>query len=159
MAYNTEQNTRHSRIWRDKAWTTLVTAMGGKCQLCGYTGQHALDFHHVDPNLKEKTISALIASRSWQRTVKEARKCVLICSNCHREVHAGVKQCPNLQPFDVPDTLGIKIANGHGTNTSYVRKSCRCDQCTKAHAVYEHARRLRGCSVTVSAGAFEAPSV
>lgn len=66
-----------------------VERFGGKCQRCGYDRCiDALEFHHVDESTKEIEPSYAIMRWSWDRAVKELEKCVLICSNCHREVHA-----------------------------------------------------------------------
>lgn len=66
---------------------------GGKCITCGYTRcQAALDFHHLDPTQKEFGISLDGITRSWTRVQAELDKCVLVCSNCHREIHAGILQ-------------------------------------------------------------------
>lgn len=63
---------------------------GSSCVICGYNRcSHALEWHHKDPNEKEIT-PARVFSRSWENIKKELDKCVLLCSNCHREVHAGL---------------------------------------------------------------------
>lgn len=70
---------------------------GGKCIFCGYNRSHsALDFHHIDAASKEFGVSLDGLTRSWERTKKELDKCVLVCANCHREIHAGI-----LQPSEV----------------------------------------------------------
>lgn len=67
----------------------LILMLGGKCQLCGYShSAAALDFHHRDPVEKTRTISHLLAVNqpwAWEAALDEAKKCDLICSNCHRE--------------------------------------------------------------------------
>ncbi len=69
---------------------------GGKCMLCGYKRcPGALEFHHKDPKKKEFAISVRGLTRSWEKIQKELEKCVLICANCHREVHAGIAQLPS----------------------------------------------------------------
>ncbi len=79
---------------RRKTIKSLAIAYkGGKCQFCGYnrcTG--ALEFHHLNPKDKEFGLGANGLTRSWERTKKELEKCVLICSNCHKEIHAGLLQ-------------------------------------------------------------------
>lgn len=66
---------------------------GGKCQLCGYSYcAEALEFHHPDPRQKGFGISQKGYTRSWEKVKKEVEKCVLICANCHREIHAGLQQ-------------------------------------------------------------------
>lgn len=74
----------------------MLAAMGGKCQLCGYDKcSSALAFHHKDPKEKDLRFGALRASpRNWAFVVTELRKCVLLCNNCHAEVHAGISQIP-----------------------------------------------------------------
>ena len=64
---------------------------GSKCQICSYERyQGALEFHHLDPNEKDFAISEA-NSRVFNNTIKEELdKCILLCSNCHREVHGGV---------------------------------------------------------------------
>ena len=70
---------------------------GGKCISCGYNRcVSALDFHHIDASTKEFGVSLDGLTRSWERTRKELDKCVLVCANCHREIHAGI-----LQPSEV----------------------------------------------------------
>lgn len=62
---------------------------GGKCAICGYekyTG--ALEFHHIDPSQKDFTISNDRAK--LEESIEESKKCVLLCANCHRELHAGI---------------------------------------------------------------------
>lgn len=69
---------------------------GGKCQLCGYFRCiSALDLHHIDEKTKEFSMSVRGLTRSWEKIKAEADKCVLVCANCHREIHAGVAQLPN----------------------------------------------------------------
>lgn len=49
----------------------------------------ALDFHHLDPTEKDKNVGDLM-SFSTQKLKEEIRKCVVLCANCHRMVHAGL---------------------------------------------------------------------
>jgi 5-methylcytosine-specific restriction endonuclease McrA len=68
---------------------------GGECIICGYKQcQDALEFHHLNPKGKDFGLSSRGLTRSWEKIKKEIDKCILICSNCHREVHAGVTQLP-----------------------------------------------------------------
>lgn len=82
----------------------LVEEAGGKCLLCGYDRcQQVLEFHHLDPSLKEFQLSHNGATRSLARSRAEARKCILLCANCHREVEAGIRALPlNSVPDAVP---------------------------------------------------------
>jgi len=69
----------------------LVSYKGGKCQICGYSRcLVALDFHHIDESTKEFELSQRDLTRSWVKIINEAKKCILVCANCHREVHSGL---------------------------------------------------------------------
>jgi hypothetical protein len=70
----------------------LVAEAGGACSACGYSAcAAALEFHHLDPALKRFTVAGRGVTRSLAEARKEARKCVLLCGNCHAEVEAGVR--------------------------------------------------------------------
>lgn len=70
-----------------------INLWGGKCKICGYKKcDKALEFHHIDGKDKEFGISQRGVTRSWKKVEQELKKCILICANCHREVHAGVTQ-------------------------------------------------------------------
>lgn len=74
---------------------TLVEEAGGKCVLCGYyKHMEALQFHHLDPRQKEFHLGQGGVSRSLARCRAEARKCALLCANCHAEVEAGKTAMP-----------------------------------------------------------------
>lgn len=76
---------------RQKLKLMVIEYKGGKCILCGYKNYPgAFDLHHVDGATKEFGLSMQGLTRSWEKTKKEADKCVLLCANCHREVHGGV---------------------------------------------------------------------
>lgn len=93
MSYNSEKVKR----WRIRSKQKMVDAMGGKCQCCGYDKCNgALDFHHIDPAEKDFGFGAYRANpKSWSIVVEELRKCILLCKNCHTEVHAGQRELPS----------------------------------------------------------------
>jgi len=68
----------------------LVKMFGGKCTICGYKKYSgALDFHHIDPKTKSFALSVKGLCYSWTTVTNEAKKCVLLCKNCHTEVENG----------------------------------------------------------------------
>ena len=70
----------------------IVYVMGESCCICGYNKSlQALDLHHLDPSIKDFTISRN-ANKSWQATRQEIEKCILVCANCHREIHYLLKE-------------------------------------------------------------------
>lgn len=73
----------------------LVAEAGGKCMICSYDRcPRALEFHHLDPSTKEFHIGYTGVTRSLAKARAEARKCILLCSNCHAEVEAGITAVP-----------------------------------------------------------------
>lgn len=74
----------------------LITVFNSECCLCHFNEfPQALDFHHVDPSTKEFGVGASnAATKSLDKQLEEMKKCVLLCANCHRGVHAGVLQIP-----------------------------------------------------------------
>lgn len=63
------------------------------CSVCAEREPVALDLHHLDPLLKEDSPASLLG---WSRESLKAeiRKCVVLCSNCHRKFHAGIISLP-----------------------------------------------------------------
>lgn len=63
-----------------------LSMKGGKCEKCGYDKCiAALEFHHVDRTTKEFRLSKSFLSK--EKLISELKKCILLCSNCHREIH------------------------------------------------------------------------
>jgi transposase-like protein len=73
----------------------LVGEAGGKCAACGYRACiGVLQFHHVDPATKRFHLGREGVTRSLAAARAEARKCVLLCANCHTEVELGFRMLP-----------------------------------------------------------------
>lgn len=82
---------------RDKVKLMSIAYKGGKCQCCGYNKYvGALEFHHINSEEKDFGISAKGYTRSWKRVKEELDKCILVCANCHREIHGNIIPCPTL---------------------------------------------------------------
>jgi hypothetical protein len=81
--------------WRRRAKRMLVEEAGGACAICGFDGYAGvLHFHHLDPAQKRFGLGGRGLARSIEALREEARKCVLLCSNCHAQVEAGVLAVP-----------------------------------------------------------------
>ncbi len=108
MAYSTKEKEKaYAKIWyernkkkrikqileykqrqRDKVRDYKISR---GCKVCGYNKcSGALDFHHLDPDKKDFVISAQRKGTSWGVLIKEIEKCVVLCKNCHAEVHEGL---------------------------------------------------------------------
>jgi hypothetical protein len=100
----------HRRKIKERA----VKYKGGVCQECGYDKCiAALDFHHKNPSKKDFRISTG-RSFGWEKTKEELDKCVLLCSNCHREIHHEERQIElnkirqKLKEFARPDKIKVE---------------------------------------------------
>lgn len=83
--YNAVCNSRRSTIAkRIREWKEERG-----CRFCDETFGPCLELHHLDPATKEINASDT-NSRSWAVFEAEARKCVVVCANCHRKVHHGI---------------------------------------------------------------------
>ncbi len=81
-------NKSYERVkeWRKNTKIKLVEGFGSECSMCGIKDDPVIyDFHHLDSDEKEFQISSKVMS--WENLVKEAKKCVMLCSHCHRKLH------------------------------------------------------------------------
>ncbi len=68
----------------------LVQICGGQCNLCGYKKCiSALEFHHIDEEKKSYALSKKGTTHNLEKDIAEIQKCILVCANCHREIHDG----------------------------------------------------------------------
>jgi len=68
----------------------MIDYKGNSCVNCGYSKcTQSLCFHHLNPSTKSFDLSGSHA-RSWRSIQKELDKCILLCQNCHGELHAGI---------------------------------------------------------------------
>lgn len=89
---NYDFKTYQRRVRRERK-TKLVEMFGGKCSKCGYSRcLQALHFHHRNKAGKSFHLSSLNYACSWDRIVSEAKKCDLVCANCHTEIEVAERQ-------------------------------------------------------------------
>jgi DNA-binding CsgD family transcriptional regulator len=81
------RNYERVKTHRQKIKSKSVQYKGGKCEKCGYNKcEWAFDFHHLDKAKKDFSI-AQYSTVSWEKIKKELDKCIMVCANCHREIH------------------------------------------------------------------------
>jgi len=83
-----------------------IDLFGSKCQICFYDKcQNALNFHHIDPSTKCFEISDAFYRLNIPdaEVKKELKKCILVCANCHNELHADFIKIP--ESFKNPLTI------------------------------------------------------
>ena len=117
---------------RTKEW--LVRMAGNKCSICGYDKTlSALCFHHIDPSTKKFDISGVSLTWDLKRIVDEVKKCALLCSNCHFEVHDNLIDPSTIKPIEI---LDANIPNFKLRGITYV--SLKCPNCEK---IFEREKR------------------
>ena len=86
----------------------LKKKKGGKCSRCGYDKcLKALEFHHIDPSKKDFTISN--DHFRLKDAIEESKKCILLCSNCHKEFHDNMWTLDelNIEEMEEVEPYGI----------------------------------------------------
>lgn len=79
-----------SRRRRQRKLRLVEEVFNGSCEMCGYNEcLSALVFHHTDPEEKSFQMSSDGLLKKWEDIVEEANKCILLCSNCHNQVHCS----------------------------------------------------------------------
>ena len=87
---NNETRKHQKTILRRSMKKQAIKLLDGKCILCGYDKCiDALEFHHENPNEKEFKLGSG-NTMSWKDYKTEALKCILVCSNCHKEIHSKI---------------------------------------------------------------------
>lgn len=107
----------NANFLRKRLKQDLFYIMGAKCAICGYDKCHqACDFHHIDESLKNFTIGDSIAMcLDILLILEEIKKCVLLCSNCHREYHSGL----------MPNVIFVSSFNDERYKEVYIDRSCQ----------------------------------
>ena len=114
------------KTFRQRLKERAVYVLGSKCQICGYDKCiTALEFHHINPNEKDINFSDNV-NRSWITTRNEIQKCILVCANCHREIHAGlIDNTLLLSSFDEERAKEIdQLVNDIKTHKVYYCQNC-----------------------------------
>lgn len=90
---STKCNSCYVKNRRKSVKQETINKMGGKCSICGYNKSiYALQFHHLDPRKKKFNISSNIGRYSLQSIKNEIEKCIIVCANCHAEIHGSTAE-------------------------------------------------------------------
>lgn len=84
---NKEAHYQRNKVTKDRI-KDFINECKTSCQVCGESEKICLDFHHLRD--KDMPVSQLAAYGSMKRVKEEIDKCIVLCSNCHRKVHAGI---------------------------------------------------------------------
>jgi 5-methylcytosine-specific restriction endonuclease McrA len=83
---NKEDGTKYRKVWRNKNKEFIKKYLTEHpCVRCGYSDIRALDFDHINPASKIKSIGRLMnGTASIELLMTEIEKCQVLCANCHR---------------------------------------------------------------------------
>ena len=84
---------RADRYAQGRRYLDDIKAQSG-CVLCGESELAVLDFHHRSEDDKSFNLSGAACAKSLTTLHAEALKCVVVCANCHRRLHAGLADLP-----------------------------------------------------------------
>ena len=62
------------------------------CLECGVYHPAILDFHHIDPKMKNNSVHKLVQAKSYRKALEEVEQCLVLCANCHRVFHYNERQ-------------------------------------------------------------------
>ncbi len=70
----------------------IKAIVGNSCWICGYNRSwRNLAFHHVNPSEKVFSLTSReLVGHNWSMVLQEIQKCILVCHNCHGEIHEGL---------------------------------------------------------------------
>lgn len=69
-----------------RAWWKKLKSQH-QCSQCSETHPSCLEFHHLDPLTKTDSVSRLVMTGCKQKVLDEIKKCMVLCSNCHKKLH------------------------------------------------------------------------
>ena len=103
-------SSENALLQKQKNKLEAVEYKGGKCEICGYNKNiAALEFHHLDPSQKDFTISD--TSRNKEKLKIELDKCILVCANCHRELHNPQSTFDNINKLIQLHKSNVQLKN------------------------------------------------
>lgn len=127
--------------FRKRRKEDLIKVLGSCCCLCGYDKCiGALEFHHIEPENKQYTLSTGNCHKI-EDDLKETKKCILVCANCHREIHtSNIYDNVNLWEYQNYDN---DFANQLLTKSK--TEEHKCSKCGKSITRYSQSGLCSSC--------------
>lgn len=123
--------------YRRRMKLLAIQYMGGKCVRCAYIKcVDALEFHHKDPTQKDFNIAYRGLTKKFETVKAELDKCMLVCANCHREIHAEIRATMGAvrgrqqRPWPDADSLRLLLQEKSQTQLA---KELRVSRATMRH--------------------------
>lgn len=102
--------------FRRRRKENLIRVCGNQCNICGYCKtKSALEFHHIKPEEKSYSIAAKGTCHDLEADLAEIKKCILVCANCHREIHDNLFSVEDLMQYKVfKDEIAEELRQNKG---------------------------------------------
>lgn len=128
--------------FRRRRKENLIRLAGNKCSICGYNKCNgALEFHHINPDDKKYGI-ATGNCHSIEDDITEVKKCLLVCANCHREIHNNFFENQNLFDYqNIDEEFENELLS---KKTNFI-----CKECGKPITRYSQSGLCVSCSQTL----------
>lgn len=132
--------------YRKRRKLNLIKVSGSQCNLCGYHKSiNALEFHHIDASQKNYGIATKGTCHDLESDLTEIKKCILVCANCHREIHDGnytVEELWQLQQYSEKIANEVRQEKINNISKTYYyclecgklitkNKTCLCFDCVR----------------------------
>ena len=72
---------------RDSRQSWMEFKATQNCSHCGFSHPAVIDFHHVIRDASKQSVNKLAQQGSYTKAREEIKKCIPLCSNCHRILH------------------------------------------------------------------------
>ena len=132
MKNNSENVKRCAQLRKEN----LIKVFGSKCCLCGFDiFPSALEFHHVNPEEKSFGLTGSGLMKKMETQLEEAKKCILVCANCHRGIHHENIKIPENWKELFDDQIASTLLQEHYEKLQF------------------HATHCKDCGVEISKGA------
>ncbi len=89
---NKEEHYKRNKKTEQKIKDYIDTIKKSGCSKCSEIDSVCMDFHHIDPTLKDRNVSEMYKYGSLNKVKLEIKKCILLCANCHRKEHRDIVQ-------------------------------------------------------------------
>lgn len=116
----------------------LISIFDSKCCICGFDSfQEGLDFHHVNPKEKSFSFGSQAPTKALEKQLEELRKCILVCANCHRGIHAGKILLPeNWNTFFNEERAKVLIEENKMIRNGKIHYCQRCGKIITRKSTY-----------------------
>jgi hypothetical protein len=81
---------RESKALAKEKWKAFKSTLS--CVQCGQSHPATLDFHHIERHPSNRKVNKLLTNKAYLQAMEETKRCMVLCSNCHRIHHHNERQ-------------------------------------------------------------------